>query len=112
MKHLGFCFLLILTACSASSISENKIEEKVTLNINKAIIENDFRLYSMGGRVPNFPGINADELDILITKCGKRIMENTSDFIKRDEDLKAREIAFLYAKKYNKKMKSACIKQN
>jgi len=110
MKSLTITFALILSACSASSISDSQVNDKVTVDIDKAIAENDLRFYSMGGRVPNFPGINADELEALVTKCGKRIMENTSDLIKQGEDLKVREIAFQYAKQYNKKMKHICLK--
>ena len=89
-------------------MSDDIVEDKITRDINKAVAKRDFRLYSLGGRVPNLPGINNNELEELTSKCGKRIMENTSDILKQDEDLKQLELAYQYAKNYNEKMKLFC----
>jgi len=86
------------------------MDNRVRADIEKALSENDKRLYFLGGRVPNYPGINVEELDDLISRCGKRIVENTSDIIKHSDDIKTKKIAFQYAKKYNEGMKLFCLK--
>ncbi len=111
MKYLSVFFLFNLIACTTSSITEQQMENRVRADIDEALAENDKRLYFMGGRIPNFPGINVEELDDLISKCGKRIVENTSDIIKQNDDIKNRELAFQYAKKYNDIMKFFCLKE-
>lgn len=112
MKYLNLYFLLSITACSSSSITETQLDDRVASDTNKALVKNDTRLYFLGGRVVNFPGIHInDDLDSLVLKCGKRIMENTSDFMQQADDLKARKLAFQYAKKYNEIMKVNCLKE-
>lgn len=98
----------LLLSLSACSVSNQTLESKVSNDVQQAVSNQDFHLYSLGGRVPNFPGIDSNEQDELVAKCGKRIMENTSDVIKREEDFKRLEIAFEYAKQYNKKMQKFC----
>jgi len=110
MKCLTIIFALVLSACSVSSISDTQVNDKVNQDIKQALAESDKRLYFLGGRVPNFPGVDAEEVELLVSHCGKRIMENTSDFIKKEDDLKARELAFQYAKEYNQRMKLNCLK--
>lgn len=110
MKHLSIILFLFLSACSVSSLNDTQINDKVKQDIKTALSQNDTRLYFLGGRVPNFPGIEAAEVEYLVSQCGKRIMENTSDFIQKDEDLAAREFAFKYATQYNQNMKINCQK--
>ena len=108
MKYLFIMTVFFMSACSASSISEDQISQKVAEDIKLALSKEDTRLYFLGGRAPNFPGLDVAEREQLIASCGKRIMENSTDFIDKNEDLTIREWAFQYAKEYNQKMKSHC----
>lgn len=109
MRWINLFLLSSIAACSTST-TEQQIENKVKADIDSALSTNDKRLYFIGGRVPNFPGIKAGELDKLISQCGKQLVNNSSDIIMQDDDLKARELAFKYAEQYNKLMKVYCLK--
>ena len=102
MKFISVFILLFLSACSG--------EKEINKAISEAKENNDFRLLSLGGRVPNFPGIEAKELDMLLNTCGKRVIENTSDFIQQGEDLDSRKAAYQFASQYNQQIKALCIK--
>ena len=109
-RFLSIFLMLSLSACSASSVTVGEVEDKVIEDINIAINNHDYRLFYMGGRVLNFPGIDNNEINTLISVCGQKIMNNTSDVLKKEEDLKHLELAYQYAKQYNKRMKLHCKK--
>ncbi|EAQ66388.1 hypothetical protein MED121_06885 [Marinomonas sp. MED121] len=102
MKFLSIFVLLFISACSG--------EKEINKAITEAKINKDFRLLSLGGRVPNFPGVEPKELEMLLNICGKRIIENTSDFIQQGENLDSRKAAFQFASEYNQQIKALCIK--
>lgn len=110
MKYISLCFFVSLISCSVSSVSEDTLDSRVEKEIQQALSKGDTRLYYMGGRVPNFPGIHTEERERLIAMCGKKLVLNTSDILFNEEEADAHELAFKYAKRYNTAMKSNCLK--
>lgn len=78
---------------------------------NLAIEKQDFTLLAFTGRVTSFPGIESDAYTIQ-QQCGYRLLANSSDTLKSENELSLRKQLFQYAATYNQLVSAACRKYN
>jgi hypothetical protein len=77
---------------------------------NLAIEKQDFTLLAFAGRVTSFPGIES-ESSALQQQCGYRLLANSSDALKSENELKLRKKLYQYAATYNQLVAAACQTQ-
>ena len=78
---------------------------------NFAIEKQDFTLLAFAGRVITFPGIN-EGASTLQQQCGYRLMANSSDALRSEDELRLRKQLYQYAAKFNQLVAAACQKNN
>lgn len=74
---------------------------------NLAIEKQDFTLLAFAGRVTSIPGISNDAAN-LQRECGYRLLSNTSDAIKSENELQLRKKLYQYAATFNQLVAAAC----
>lgn len=109
-------FVLIFTvlACSHSQEvqQETVLLSRVDVDINKAVVNQDFRLYATSGRRTTFPGINNEQLIFVTNVCGKKYFPDTGDVIHSEQQRKQRKNNIAYMQVFNEKMLLLCRKNN
>lgn len=78
---------------------------------NFAIVKQDFTLLAFAGRVISFPGIN-NESSTLQQQCGYRLLANSSDALRSENELNLRKQLYQYAATFNQLVAAACQKNN
>lgn len=78
---------------------------------NFAIEKQDFTLLAFAGRVTTFPGINEGS-STLQQQCGYRLMANSSDALRSEDELRLRKQLFQYAATFNQLVAAACQKRH
>jgi hypothetical protein len=78
---------------------------------NLAIEKQDFTLLAFAGRVTTFPGIN-EGASTLQQQCGYRLMANSSDALRSEDELQLRKQLYQYAATFNQLVAAACQKRN
>ena len=78
---------------------------------NLAIQKQDFTLLAFAGRVTSFPGID-NELSTLHQQCGYRLLANSGDALRSENELNLRKQLYQYAATYNLVVAAACQKSN
>ena len=74
---------------------------------NLAIEKQDFTLLALAGRVTSFPGIDGKS-SILQQQCGYRLLANSSDALRSQNELNLRKQLYQYASIYNQLVSAAC----
>jgi hypothetical protein len=78
---------------------------------NFAIQKQDFTLLAFAGRVTSFPGID-NESSTLHQQCGFRLLANSGDALRSENELILRKQLYQYAATYNLVVAAACQKSN
>jgi hypothetical protein len=78
---------------------------------NLAIEKQNFTLLAFAGRVISFPGTENDSFTIQ-QQCGYRLLANSSDTLRSENELSLRKQLFQYAATYNQLVSAACRKHN
>jgi hypothetical protein len=78
---------------------------------NLAIEKQDFNLLAFAGRVTSFPGIDGGS-STLQQRCGFRLLSDSSDALRSENQLKQRKKLYQYAATYNQLVADACQKNN
>jgi hypothetical protein len=78
---------------------------------NLAIQKQDFNLLAFAGRVTSFPGIDGGSPS-LQQQCGYRLLANSSDAMRSENQLNLRKQLYQYAAAYNQLVAAACQKNN
>jgi hypothetical protein len=76
---------------------------------NLALQKQDFTLLAFAGRVTSFPGID-NESSILQQQCGYRLLANSGDALRSENELNFRKQLYQYASTYNRLVATACQK--
>jgi hypothetical protein len=76
---------------------------------NLAIQKQDFTLLAFAGRVTSFPGID-NESSPLQQQCGYRLLANSGDVLRSENELNFRKKLYQYAATYNRLIATACQK--
>jgi hypothetical protein len=77
---------------------------------NLAIQKQDFTLLAFAGRVTSFPGID-NEVSTLSQQCGYRLLANSGDALRSENELNFRKQLYQYAATYNQLVVAACQKR-
>jgi hypothetical protein len=77
---------------------------------NLAIQKPDFRLLAFAGRATSFPGID-NESSALQQQCGYRLLANSGDALRSENELNFRKQLYQYAATYNQLVAAACQKR-
>jgi len=78
---------------------------------NLAIEKQDFTLLAFAGRVTSFPGIDSGSTT-LQQQCGYRLLANSSDALRSENELSVRKQLYQYAATFNQLVAAACQKNN
>ena len=78
---------------------------------NLAIEKQDFTLLAFAGRATSFPGIDS-EASFLQQQCGYRLLANSSDALRSENELHLRKKLYQYAAIYNQLVARGCQKRN
>jgi hypothetical protein len=80
---------------------------------NLAIEKQDFKLLAFAGRATSFPGLKEElsALSVLRQQCGYRLLANTSDALRSENQLTQRKKLYQYAATYNVLVAGACQKK-
>jgi hypothetical protein len=78
---------------------------------NLAIQKRDFNLLAFAGRITSFPGIDGG-YPTLQQQCGYRLITNSSDAVRSENQLNLRKQLYQYAATYNQLVAAACQKNN
>jgi hypothetical protein len=78
---------------------------------NLAIQKQDYTLLAFAGRVTSFPGIDS-ESSALQQQCGYRLLANSGDALRSENELNFRKQLYQYASTYNRLVAIACQKNN
>jgi hypothetical protein len=76
---------------------------------NLAIQKQDFTLLAFAGRATSFPGVDSVS-STLKQQCGYRLLSNSSDTVRSENELNLRKQLFQYAATYNQLVATACQK--
>jgi hypothetical protein len=101
----------------SGELSKNQIAELKWLqyadpkaDANLAIQKQDFTLLAFAGRVTSFPGID-NKLSTLSQQCGYRLLANSGDVLRSENELKFRKQLYQYSATYNQLVAAACQKK-
>lgn len=103
MKRILLLVTLMLSGCFSVDQAGEDAE--------RAINNNDFRLYKLPVRGDVIPGISVSERARAATLCDTRILEGAGDVIRDDEELQKHREITNYAEEYNKIVYEACQKK-
>lgn len=78
---------------------------------NLAIQKQDFTLLAFAGRATSFPGLDNGS-SALQEHCGYRLLANSSDALRSENQLDLRKQLYQYAATYNQLVAEACQKNN
>jgi hypothetical protein len=81
------------------------------VDANLAIEKQDFTLLAFAGRVTSFPGIDIGST-ILQQQCGYRLLANSSDALRSENELNLRKKLYQYAATFNQLVSAACRGHN
>ncbi|KZN69869.1 hypothetical protein [Pseudoalteromonas luteoviolacea] len=91
---------------------QEEMNNDVDEAINRAVKQQDYRLYLTQGRRPVLPGLEQTSVEMIKGHCGTKYLPETGDVI-RGEDAKRERISrYNFAKAYNVKMYELCKKLN
>jgi hypothetical protein len=76
-----------------------------------AIEKQDFTLLAFAGRATSLPGINSGS-STLQQQCGYRLLANSGDALRSQEQLNLRKQLYQYAATFNQLVAAACQKNN
>lgn len=111
------------TTATTQSNQSNSIEHDQRPNLNwlhyadpkadanLAIEKLDFKLLAFAGRVTSFPGIDG-ESSTLQQLCGYRLLANSGDVLRSENQLSQRKQLYQYAANYNQLVSTACRGHN
>lgn len=86
------------------------LKDKVTIAIDQALANADFRLLHSKGRRIVVPGLESVELSLLKSQCGLKPMPESSDVIKTAEQRQQQKNQYAFAKQFNQAIYSKCLK--
>ena len=89
---------------------EQTLSDSVTVAVEQAIANNDYRLFHSKGRRIVIPGLEHLELPLLKSQCGIKPMAVSGDVIKNAEQRVQRKAHYTHAKLFNQKMYKLCLK--
>jgi hypothetical protein len=116
MNKLILLFLLLLFASVTSTFNVVKADDidmevhrimgwldgaAPELDAEKALNNDEHRLWGVRGIVTYLPGIDREYYKVAAKRYGYRIIEGTTDGLKSDEHERYNDLAKQYAKKYN-----------
>ena len=104
------CMTLATESCEDSDSAAAQAKTTMEVDITTALDKTDYRLLSMGGRVPFLPGMEDSQYATLKQQCGVRYL-GASDLINTPEDKAHYNDLFQYATSYNQKMLPHCLEQ-
>lgn len=83
-----------------------QVKEKLTL----ALANKDYRLLGLSGRRITAPGVPTKQMTEAIKLCGIKILPNSGDVVRNEQDKAARKSVFQLAEQFNLKMFRHCQK--
>lgn len=105
------CMTIFNGGCATEKNTVVTTETPLLQAIQNAKEEADYRLYSMGGRVPAFPGTDFKRYDELLEQCGLKVIDNGGDTLTSESQMQSHDKAYQFAVQYNQKMVPLCLQQ-
>ena len=100
MKMILLIITLVLSGCASANQANEDAE--------RAINNNDFRLYKLPVRGGVILGVSVSERSRAEILCGTRILEGAGDVIRNDEELQKHREITNYAEEYTQIVYTAC----
>lgn len=94
--------IMVLSGCAAEKQAESDAQ--------RALSNNDYRLFQLPGRGNVLPGIETKERAFAAKLCGVKIVEETSDVVANSEELEKLQRLTQYAAEYNLHVYPKCQK--
>lgn len=105
----------ILQACSNASSPQdeqaNSAQTELIAAIEQAKLHKDFRLLATQGRRMAIPGIEPQQAASYIKRCGIKLMKQTGDVLKTQQQKQQRLEQLEFASQYNQQVLSLCQQQ-
>ncbi|PCI62190.1 MAG: hypothetical protein COB35_04430 [Gammaproteobacteria bacterium] len=107
MKLLIIILMMLLTACSEQKrlIDQDVVAaaniDQLVYAVQKAKEKKDYRLLAMKGRRITLPGFERQNVNEISQRCGIKLMKNTGDVLKNDEDRENRRLKYQFALNFN-----------
>jgi len=105
--------MVLITACSDQKrlIDQDVVAaniDQLVYSVKKSKEKRDYRLLAMKGRRITLPGFEGQNVNEISQRCGIKLMKNTGDVLKNDEDKENRRLKYQFALNFNQIIFAIC----